>query len=124
MTDSTSSPLIYKICPSQSWGEALVCGYYRGSTDDLRDGFIHFSTASQLQETLCKHYTTQPDLLLICVNSQNLGAGLKWEPSRGGDLFPHLFADLLVSDAIWTYRLALDESGRHILPVGDFMDYR
>ncbi len=112
----TNNSMIYKICPQSAWEQAQITGNYLGSDDDKRDGFIHFSTAAQLRGTLEKHYAGQRDLLLIGVNSKELGAALKWEPSRGGQLFPHLYADLPVTAAAWARAIALDQDGRHGLP--------
>lgn len=85
---------IYKICPASAWRDAQLQGIYRGSADDARDGFIHFSTAAQVAETARKHFAGQTNLLLIAVDPDALGDALRFEPSRGGDLFPHLYAAL------------------------------
>ena len=85
---------IYKIVPAALWREAEREGIFRGSDVDRRDGFIHFSSAAQAVETAAKHFAGQSDLLLVRVDSAALGAALKWEPSRGGALFPHLYGDL------------------------------
>ena len=87
-------PTIYKICPAALWREAERAGSFRGSAVDLRDGFIHFSSAAQVAETAAKHFAGQHDLVLLRVDAARLGAALKWEPSRGGALFPHLYGDL------------------------------
>jgi uncharacterized protein (DUF952 family) len=92
-----SIPLIYKICPRAEWEAAVVDGVYRGSAIDRRDGFVHFSTAAQVDETLRKHFAGQADLLLIAVDPALLGPALRFEVSRGGELFPHLYADLPIS---------------------------
>jgi uncharacterized protein (DUF952 family) len=84
---------IYKICPASLWREAERDGAFRGSDADRRDGFIHFSTAEQLAETAKKHFAGQNDLLLVHVDAAQLGGALKWEPSRGRALFPHLYAN-------------------------------
>ena len=89
--------LIYKVCPAEAWREAAAAGVYRGSAVDLRDGFIHFSTAAQLAETLRRHFAGQRDLVLVAVDPDDLGDRLRWEPSRGGDLFPHLYGELPVA---------------------------
>jgi uncharacterized protein (DUF952 family) len=107
---------IYKICPAGEWAEALQAGLYRGSPADLRDGFIHFSAAGQVAGTAAKHFAGQRDLLVIAVDADTLGPALKWEPARGGALFPHLYGDLPVTAALWVKPLPLDGSGRHILP--------
>jgi uncharacterized protein (DUF952 family) len=104
---------IYKICPASEWAEAVRAGVYRGSPADLRDGFIHFSTAEQVAETAAKHFAGQSDLVLVAVETDGLGADLKWEPSRGGALFPHLYGDLPVNAALWVKPLPLDNQGRH-----------
>ncbi|HET7848501.1 MAG TPA: DUF952 domain-containing protein [Pseudolabrys sp.] len=85
---------IYKICPAPLWREAERGGAFRGSEVDCRDGFIHFSTGAQLAETAKKHFAGQRDLLLVHVDAARLGEALKWEPSRGGALFPHLYGEL------------------------------
>src|SRR3984957_1101555 len=85
---------IYKICPASAWREAERQGVYRGSADDTRDGFVHFSTAAQVRETVRKHFGGQKGLFLVAVDAYALGETLRWEPSRGGDLFPHLYGVL------------------------------
>ena len=90
-------PTLYKILPAPLWREAERAGRFRGSEVDLRDGFIHFSTAEQVEETAHKHFAGQDDLLLVRVEAAKLGDALKWEPSRGGALFPHLYGDLELS---------------------------
>jgi uncharacterized protein (DUF952 family) len=85
---------IYKILAAQDWGAAQAAGRYDGSALDRQDGFIHFSTAAQAQETARRHFAGQAGLVVLEVEADELGAALKWEPSRGGDLFPHLYASL------------------------------
>ena len=87
-------PTIYKICAASAWREAERQGVYRGSADDARDGFIHFSTAMQVGETARKHFFGQKELLLIAVDADALGAALRWERSRNDELFPHLYGEL------------------------------
>lgn len=87
-----------------------------GAPVDLADGFIHFSTASQLVETAAKHFAGQTDLLLIAVDAGQLGPALTWEPSRGGDLFPHLYGPLDLSAVLRVEPLALGLDGRHNFP--------
>ena len=82
---------IYKIAPTSLWREAEKAGVFTGAPVDVQDGFIHFSTAEQTRETAAKHFRGQSDLLLIAVEAEALGDKLKWEPSRGGQLFPHLY---------------------------------
>jgi uncharacterized protein (DUF952 family) len=107
---------IYKICDQESWRAALATGRYRGSGVDLRDGFIHFSTAEQLAETAAKHFAGQTDLVLVAVDGDALGAHLKWEPSRGGALFPHLYAALPITAVRWSRSLPDETEGRRLMP--------
>jgi uncharacterized protein (DUF952 family) len=109
-------PTLYKICPAALWHEAQADGAFRGSQDDRRDGFIHFSTAPQVAETAAKHFAGQDDLLLISVDSNRLGARLRWEPSRGGALFPHLYGDLPVASVQKVVPLPLGPQGSHVFP--------
>jgi uncharacterized protein (DUF952 family) len=85
---------IYKILPRQAWEAALAVGCFEGSAVDLADGYMHFSTAAQAKETAERHFRGQTDLLVLEVEADDLGAHLRWEPSRGGDLFPHLYGVL------------------------------
>jgi uncharacterized protein (DUF952 family) len=96
------SERIYKVCSQAEWQAALAAGSYAGSADDARDGFIHFSLAHQLAATAAKYFAGRSDLVLIAVDAAQLGEALRFEPSRGGDLFPHLYAALPVRCAIWT----------------------
>ena len=108
--------LIYKICPRALWQDAERAGTFRGASIDLTDGFIHFSTAEQAAETAAKHFVGQADLLLIAVDAAALGSALKWEPSRGGALFPHLYGDLRLEHVRWVKPLPLGPDGRHQFP--------
>jgi len=85
---------IYKILSAVEWRRAQAAGVLKGSEADRRDGFIHFSTADQLQETADRHFAGQRELMLLAVRAEALGEALKWEPSRGGHLFPHLYGPL------------------------------
>ena len=85
---------IYKILPRALWDEAVTNGSFNGSPVDAADGFIHFSTAAQVHETAARHFQGMKDLVLVAVEADDLGEALKWEPSRGGDLFPHLYGTL------------------------------
>jgi uncharacterized protein (DUF952 family) len=107
---------LYKICSSALWRAAERTGVFRGSADDLRDGFIHFSTADQVAETAAKHFAGQHDLLLISVDADTLGDALKWEPSRGGALFPHLYGDLALAAVTDVAALPRGADGCHIFP--------
>jgi uncharacterized protein (DUF952 family) len=107
---------IYKICEQASWRDAERAGSFRGSAVDIRDGFIHFSTATQLAETAARHFAQQKDLLLVAVDGDALGAALKWEKSRGGDLFPHLYGALPLTTVRWARPLPNEVGGRRKLP--------
>ncbi len=110
---------IYKICTAAEWEDATHAGAFRGSPVDLTDGYIHFSTAEQVAETAAKHFAGQSDLVLVAVDADALGADLKWEPSRGGALFPHFMRRCPSARALWVKPLPLDSAGRHILPPAD-----
>jgi uncharacterized protein (DUF952 family) len=107
---------LYKICPAALWREAERVGVFAGSPVDLRDGFIHFSTAGQVAETAEKHFAGQDDLVLLTVETQAVADRLKWEPSRGGQLFPHLYAALPVAAVRRVDPLRLGPEGRHAFP--------
>jgi uncharacterized protein (DUF952 family) len=107
---------VYKICQSASWRGAEQTGIFHGSDADARDGFIHFSTAAQLAGTAEKYFAGQNDLLLVAVDADALGSALKWELSRGGDLFPHLYAALSLEAVLWTQPLADEVDGRRAVP--------
>ena len=92
--------LVYKIATRAQWAAAEATGVFVGAPIDVADGFIHFSTAAQAPETLAKHFAGQRDLLLIAVDADRLGDALRWEVSRGGQLFPHLYAPMPVSAAV------------------------
>lgn len=107
---------VFKICPAEDWREAERIGHYAGSPADGSDGFIHLSTAAQAVETAARHFAGQADLVLVEVAAGPLGAALRWEPSRGGDLFPHLYGPLPVSAALRVDPLPLGPDGRHLFP--------
>jgi uncharacterized protein (DUF952 family) len=107
---------IYKICQQVLWRAAESEGLFRGAPVDTRDGFIHFSTSAQLGETAAKHFAGVSDLIVIAVDAEALGGQLKWEPSRGGDLFPHLYGSLPLSAVRWVRPLPDEIDGRRALP--------
>lgn len=109
-------PTIYKICPASAWREAERRGVYLGSADDLRDGFIHFSTAEQVAETARKYFFGQTGLFLIAVDADQLGDALRWEPSRGGALFPHLYGELDLGATTAVLDLRARSDGGHDVP--------
>jgi uncharacterized protein (DUF952 family) len=106
--------LIFKILGNDEWRLAETAGVFEGSAVDRSDGYIHFSTAEQAPETAAKYFSGRSDLLLIAVDAQLLGEALKWEPSRGGALFPHLYASLPIERACWVRALPLGPDGKHI----------
>ncbi|WP_332683648.1 DUF952 domain-containing protein [Bosea sp. (in: a-proteobacteria)] len=107
----TSPPLIYKICPESLWREAEAAGIFAGAAVDLADGYIHFSTGAQARETAARHFAGQAGLLLIAVDPEKLGERLRYEPSRGGALFPHLHAGLDPRQVRWIAPLPLSPQG-------------
>jgi uncharacterized protein (DUF952 family) len=107
---------IYKICPADLWREAEAAGVFCGSAADRRDGFIHFSDREQVVETAAKHFAAQADLLLVTIDSGALGAQLRWEQSRGGALFPHLYGELPLIAVVRVESLPLGPEGRHVFP--------
>jgi uncharacterized protein (DUF952 family) len=109
--------LIFKICGEQEWRTAQSAGSYDGSAVDRRDGFIHFSTARQLAETAAKHFTGREDLILVGVDTAALGCALRYELSRGGELFPHLYATLDVAHVRFVALMPLGADGVHQLPL-------
>ncbi len=110
--------LIYKIFRAQEWEAVLEKGYTHGAPVDLADGFIHFSTAEQLAQTCAKHFAGEDGLVLVKVDGEDFGDALKWETSRGGALFPHLYKKLRLCDAIWHKPLPLGPDGTHVFPDG------
>ena len=108
--------LIYKIVPEPLWREAEAAGVFKGAPVDLADGYIHFSTSAQVAETAAKHFSGQDDLLLVAVEEVSLGAALKYEVSRGGALFPHLYAPLDPAIVAWIKPLPLGPDGVHAFP--------
>ena len=108
--------IIYKICPELLWQEAEKAGIFAGAPVDMQDGYLHFSTEQQVRETAARHFAGQGDLLLIAVDASALGTALRYEPSRGGDLFPHLYAALPLSSVLWVKPLPLAADGHHVFP--------
>lgn len=100
---------------------AQICGVLEYGADDRRDGFIHLSAAHQVHETARKHFSGRTGLVLLSVATTQLGAALVWEPSRGGDLFPHLYAQLPIAAIRWAIPIPLDIEGLPILPEFAFL---
>jgi len=108
--------LVFKIAPEGLWRAAEAAGVFTGAPVDQQDGFIHLSTADQVRETADRHFAGQEDLLLVAVAEEDLGPALRYEPSRGGALFPHLYGSLPVAVVRWVKPLPLDQAGRHVFP--------
>ncbi len=111
--------IIFHICRRDEWELAQAKGAYVGSSQDLADGFIHFSSRDQVETSAAKHRAGQDGLLLIGVDAAALGEALKWEASRGGALFPHLYGDLPLAAVRSVDDLPLDADGNHVFPVLD-----
>jgi len=116
VTGPAASGLIYKIVPEALWRAAAAAGWFEGAGVDLADGYIHFSTAAQVEETSAKHFAGQDGLLLVAVDPGALAPALRWEPSRGGALFPHLYQPLPLGAVRWTEPLPLGPDGCHLFP--------
>ena len=113
LRDETTGIIVYKIVPAPLWRASEEFGVFSGSPVDLRDGFIHFSTADQVQETAVRHFAGVEDLLLVAVSTSQLD--ITWQPSRGGALFPHLYAPLPMASVIWVREMPLID-GVHVIP--------
>lgn len=112
----TDPIIIYHMCRADEWRTAEAAGRYAGSSQDVADGFIHFSTAAQIVESAARHRAGQDGLLLLAVDASRLGDALKWEPSRGGQLFPHLYGPLPLEAVTAVHPLPLGPDGRHLFP--------
>jgi uncharacterized protein (DUF952 family) len=107
---------LYKVLPAVIWRSAQAEGLFRGAGIDLEDGFIHLSSADQVVETVTKHFADQDGLLLVTIDAEKLGPALRWEPSRGGELFPHVY-DVIPMDAVQKVDpLPLGDDGTHRFP--------
>jgi uncharacterized protein (DUF952 family) len=110
------SNIIYKIVSADLWQAAEKTGSFAGAGIDLTDGYIHFSTGAQAKRTAELHFRGQQNLLLVAIDGGSLGEALKYEPSRGGDLFPHLYGALPLTSVLWVKPLPLDGRGNHVFP--------
>lgn len=108
--------LIYKLLRADEWAALQAQGETAGAPIDVADGYIHFSTAEQVRETAAKHFAGAEGLQILCYESEDFGGQLKWEPSRGGALFPHLYSALPLAGLLWSRPLPLDEGGAHVFP--------
>lgn len=111
--------LIYKITTASAFAPARLSGWFEGMPIDRKDGYMHFSTAAQLAETLRLHFAGEAGLLLLAVRTADLGDDLVWEPSRGGALFPHLYGGpLKLSMIAWEEPISVAADGSSTLPAG------
>ena len=113
--------MIYHMCHAEEWAAAVAAGVYHGSSQDRADGFMHFSTAMQIVESARRHRAGQDGLLLLAIDAARLGDRLKWEPSRGGDLFPHLYGPLDPAESTSVQPLPLGPDGLHVFPELTFL---
>ncbi len=109
--------MIFKVLRPAEWAELQAAGVTQGAPVDLADGFVHFSTAAQLGATLSRHFAAQDDLILLACDAAALGGDLRWEPSRGGDLFPHLYRPLTLADVAWSRPIRRGEHGHETGPL-------
>ena len=110
--------LVFKVLRADEWAAFDAAGRTDGAPVDVADGFVHLSTGGQLPETLRRHFGGETCLWLVACEADALGAALRWEPSRGGALFPHLYAPLAVADAAWAQPLPCGPDGGHVFPPG------
>src|SRR5271170_4602519 len=106
--------MIYHLCSQSEWAQSAAAGQH--TAGEMPDGFIHFSTHAQVLESAARHFAGRADLMLVAVDPERLGPGLKWEPSRGGTLFPHLYGPLDPASVLWAKPMALGADGLHVLP--------
>jgi uncharacterized protein (DUF952 family) len=109
-------PVIYHLAREAGWRDAERSGTYAGTAEDRADGFLHFSTAAQIAESAAKHRRGETDIVLVAVEADSLGAALRWEPARGGALFPHLYGALPLASVLWSKPLPLGDDGLHRFP--------
>ena len=108
---------IYHLCRQADWQQAMARGVYEGSEQDRADGFMHFSTAEQIEDSAAKHRAGEADLLLLAVDVKSLGESLRWEAASSGEVFPHLYAGLPVSAVLDAHPLPLGPGGQHEFPL-------
>jgi uncharacterized protein (DUF952 family) len=109
-------PVIYHLARDAGWRDAERSGTYTGTAGDRADGFLHFSTAAQIVESAAKHRRGEMGIVLVAVDTDSLGDTLRWEPARGGALFPHLYGALPLVSVLWSRPLPLGDDGRHRFP--------
>jgi uncharacterized protein (DUF952 family) len=109
-------PVIYHLARDAGWRDAARSGTYTGTAEDRADGFLHFSTAAQIVESAAKHRRGETGIVLVAVDAGSLGDALRWEPARGGALFPHLYGALPPASVLWSRPLPLGDDGLHRFP--------
>lgn len=107
--------LVYKIFRADEFAAFKANGQSSGAPIDLADGYIHMSTAEQVHETLSKHFSGETGLMCLAIETDSLADDLKWEPSRGGALFPHLYRNLVAADVVWSAPIPV-YNGKHLMP--------
>ena len=110
--------IVFKIVSAADWKHAEQKGSYTGSADDRRDGFIHLSSAAQTRGTVARHFSAREDLVIVAVSAPALGETLRWELSRDGEPFPHVYGELPLASVLWVQPLPLGRDGRHHFPEG------
>lgn len=108
--------LIFKILTADQWQQFEHDGVFEGAPIDRADGYVHFSTADQVRETAAKHFAGRADLMLVACDPESLDDALRWEPSRGGALFPHLYREMLLAEVLWAKPLPLGPTGHQFPP--------
>lgn len=111
--------VIYHLARESGWRDAEAGGRYEGTAEDRADGFLHFSTGSQIAESAARHRKGETDIVLVAVEAESLGDALRWEPARGGELFPHLYGSLPLESVLWSRPLPLGADGLHQFPALD-----
>lgn len=114
---ANAAMMIYKVLRPAEWAKLQADGKTAGAPVDLADGFVHFSTAGQLARTLSKHFAAEGDLVMLACDVTRLGGDLRWEPSRGGDLFPHLYRALAMADIAWARDIRHDGTSHQTGPL-------
>ncbi len=118
MNEQHDDDVVYKILTVDQWNAFQAAQEFTGSAADLSDGFIHLSGQNQVAETAQKYFADQDPIVLVAVSTAQLGEQLKWEKSRGGQSFPHLYATLAMQDVVQHWQIKKSENGEHLLPSG------
>jgi uncharacterized protein (DUF952 family) len=111
-----SPRVIYKIVPRDLWLAAEAAGRFTGAPVDLQDGYIHFSTSSQVAETAIRYFSGLHNLVLVAILVEHLSDNLRYEIARGGELFPHLYSDFTMDAVLWVRPITTRTDGIPVLP--------